>query len=377
MYWQRKLERDMISVNPSETYKFDLPTSGLLGSLILHWSMNQVSGLGQSGGSWRPIDYITKVEIVANGSEIIKSLTGKQLAGISAFDQNVMPPSVWRNYASETQFEWLLLNFGRFLKDREVGLDLSKYQSVELWITNNWTVSQFTTPTLKIEGFYKQDDGVLPGFRGHIKSHLWRNWTTVTDEWKYLALPTDYKLRRILLQATPAVDANYVVDTNFCNLMYDIQCYLQTGKKRVFEGGLDDLIRENWWDNRAPFITGGQNYNFADKGFDVSLGYVMIRNASAGSRDGAGNSTVATIGAAESANTQHMETYEADGPVETSFIGVGPYLMGNIAFDDEVDPDTYLDTDAEKEVQLNVHTRNSASADNGTNSVILEQFVPA
>lgn len=45
-------------------------------------------------------------------------------------------------------------------------------------------------------------------------------------------------------------------------------------------------------------------------------------------------------------------------------------------FDHLYDPASYLDPDASKTVQLDIHTRNASSAADGTIKVALERFVP-
>jgi len=374
MYWQREYIRENISMTLNDTYRLDLPENGLLGSILLRVSGSEASGYGQSGGDWRIIDELSKINVVLNGATVCKSLTGYELQALTYYDQGVIPPGVWRNYATNTQFEYLLINFGRWLHDNECGLDLSRFANVELQIENSATSSDFSDLTVSIQANYLRD-AMSGSFRGYLRTEEWRNWTTVQAETKYLELPTEHILRRIMLQAIPAVDANNVEDTNMANLMDDIELALDTGAVRVYKGGIDDLMRENYLDMGRPVVTGGFPYHTADKGIDISLGYVLFGAWGAGSQDGAGAATVATLESGRTSFTQKAETYEADSPIGAAFFGIAPFETALFRFDEDPDPSSWLDTNKRKTVKLDIHTRDSSSADNGRNAVVLDRYV--
>lgn len=375
MYWQREFTRSGVSMTLNATYKLELPKQNLLGSMLLKISGSEASGLGQSGGSWRILDYLSKLEIIANGSTVIKSLTGKEVQALATFDQGVIPPGVWRNYATNTQFEFFLLNFGRKLFDTGVLLDLSKFDVVELWITNTATTAQFSDLTVEIVSYYLKEAGNLPAPLGYLRTEEWRSWTTVADETKYLEIPTEHILRQILLQATPSLDANNVEQTNMANLMYDIELALDTGALRLWKGGIEELMRENYLDLGRPLIATGSEYMTADKGVDISLGYVLGGAWGAGSQDGAGAATIATMETGRTSFTQKPETYEADSPIGFVFVGIAPFLVARFRFDQDPDPSSWLDPNARKTVKLDIQTRNAASAASGTNKVVLDRLV--
>jgi len=374
MFWQREYVRENVSMDLNGTYKLDLPEHGLLGSLLLRITGSEASGYGQSGGDWRIVDEISKITVLLNGATICKSLTGYQAQALAAHDQGVIPPGHWQNYATNMQSEYFLINFGRWLFDLEVGLDLAKFNNVELQVENTATASDFSDLTISVLGYYLRDAGA-GGFAGYMRSEEWRSWTTVADETKYNDLPTEYILRRILLQAIPAVDSDNVEKTNMANLMDDIELSLDTGVIRVFKGGIDDLMRENFLDTGKLYIVAGNSYMTADKGIDVSLGYVLGGAWGAGSADGAGAGTVATMETGRTSFTQKAETYEADSPIGWLFAGMSPFLTALFRFDWDYNPATWLDPDRRKTVKLDIHTRNSSSAADGRNAIVLDRFV--
>ncbi len=358
------------------THEEELPDNGLLGSILLRISGSEASGYGQSGGDWRIIDEISKIELLGNGAEIIKSITGYEAQALAVWDQGVMPPSAWRNYATNTQWCYILINLGLYLFDTEHGLDLSRWDDVELKITNTATSSDFSDLTVSIVEFFLRD-APAGQFRGYMRTEEWRSWTTVADETKYLDLPTEHMIRRVMLQAIPDVDSNNVEETNMSNLMDDIELSLDTGEVRVFKGGIDDLMRENFYDIGRPLLAGGFPYHSADKGIDISLGYVHLAVAGAGSQDGAAAATIATLESGRTSFTQKLETYEADSPACLMVSGVAPFLTALFRFDILPDPSSWLNPNDRKTVELDIHTRNASSAADGRNAVVLDRLVSA
>jgi len=119
-------------------------------------------------------------------------------------------------------------------------------------------------------------------------------------------------------------------------------------------------------------LTGGAA---AAEGVDISLGYVLGGAWGAGSQDGAGAATIATMETSRTSFTQKPETSEADSPIGFMFAGLAPYMAAYFRFDYQGSPDLYLDPRTEEAVKLDIFTRNSASAADGTNRVILDRYV--
>lgn len=375
MYWRREYLREASSMTLNDTWQEDLPEHGRLGSLLLRISGSQASAYGQSGGDWRIVDEISKVEVILNGSTVCKSLPLTIVQAGAFYDQGVTAPDSWKNYATNTQWCYALLNFGRFLRDPVCYLDLEQVQSAEVKVTNTATTSDFSDLTISmLQYFLEEPTGDVPAL-GYMMTEEWRKWTTVADQTKYLDLPTDHMLRRILLQAIPDVDSDNVEETGMNNVMDDVELMLDSGKLRMYKGGIDDLMREAYYDYGHEILTGGSHYMTADKGVDVGIGYVTAAAWGAGSQDGAGASTVPTMETGRTSFTQKPETYEADSPIGFLCKGVAYHGTVPLRFDHDPNPATWLDTDLRKTVELNIHTRNAASAADGTARVVLDRLV--
>ena len=374
MFLQREYVREGVAMTLGETFKLDLPEHGLLSSLLIRISGNQISAYGQGEHDWRIIDKISKVAVLVNGATICKSLTGYQAQALAYWDQGVIPPGDWRNYASNTQFEYMLINFGRYMGDPEMGLDLSKFANVELQITNTAAATNFTSLSVSVMGVYLR--GSPAGqFKGYMRSEEWRAWTTVSDETKYNDLPVEHLIRRILLQAIPDQDSDFVNETNMANLMDDVELGLDTGQVRVFKGGIDDLMRENYLDTGKPLIVGGQTYMLADDGIDISMGRQIAYVGGAVSKDGAVSGTLPTLAADELNGTVKPETYEADSPINVLSVGFAPFYTAQFDFNLGWDVANWLDPNTRKTVKLDIHTRSGASYADGRNAIVLDRLV--
>jgi len=375
MYWQREYLREGDTFTRDETHRLDLPSEGLLGSILLRMNVAGVSGAFAEIEKWRIIDYLSKIEVVGDGATVIKSLTGEVASAIAFYDQGVANPDYWHSYATGTKWCHLLLNFGRNLFDPEFGLDLSRWKNVELKLTNDATSSEFGADiSLSILQYFLRD-APSGAFRGYFRTEEWRKWTTVQNATEYLELPVGNRIRRIIMQLIPDVDATNLSETGMWNVADDVELSLKTGVLRVFKGGVDDLMWENFYDYGKEILSSPNYYMTADYGRRVGLGYVLAALGTAGTQDGAGAATIPTLEGRRTDNTQKPETYEADTLISGLCRGLCPENTVVFRFDRPDDVIAYLDPLAQKTVKLDVHTRDVASAADGTVRVILDRLV--
>lgn len=375
MFFQNEVLRKAATLVRGGTYRLDLPEHGLLSSLLLFVYGDETSNYGIDGGDWRIVEKVSKIEIIAEGSRVIKSYPGDVCQPLGIFDQGVFPPSVWRNYASNSQVEVFIINFGRELYDKELALDLARFKNVELRITLTTTTSDFSTLYMTTHGIFLRDIGAAMG-GGYMRSEVWREWTTVIDETKYLDLPIEYPIRRVLIQAIPAVDGTTKVDKqNYHAVIEDIELFLDTGQVTMYNGNNEDLARENFFAYKRDNISVGSSLLHADKGHRKGLGYTLGGAWGAGSQDGAVATTFPTLEWHHSRDTLKLESAVTDGPIGWIFRGMAPYNCTVLRFDHDPSPGSWLDPRTRASVLLNLHTRNAASAVGGTARVILDRLV--
>lgn len=376
MYLQHDYVRDSVALTAGEVYRLDLPENGLLSAITMWFSGGEISGYGNTGGKWRMLDELTKFAVMLNASTPAISLTGKQAQAFYVWDQKRMPASVWRNYATNTQFAHFLLNFGGFFGDPTLALDLARYDNVQLQLTNTFDGStDFSEMSVKIMLHYLRDHPTA-NVRGYLRKEEWKSWTTVRNTVEYSSLPVDYRLRRIMLQGYPDEETDYRVKTPWRNLMYNVKLALDTGNTVVFDAPSWELMRINALQIQRDLVMPMFPYVQADYGFDVGFGHVQGYAMGAGAQDGSGASTVPTFESARSDNTMYPQAYEGDKPVNMLVTGFSPFNSALFSFDHDPDPMTWLDPRARATVKLDVTTRDAASAAGGTNYIVLDRFVP-
>lgn len=375
MYWHRDYLRENVTMTLGQTWEEDLPSEGLLGSILLRMSVSGVSGAFAETEKWRIVDFIDKIEVIGDGSDVIKSFTGEVASAVAYFDQGVANPDYWHSYATGTKWAHFLINFGRGLFDVGAGLNLARWGNVRLKITNSGSSTYFGAGInlAVLQYFLREPPG--GAFAGYLRTEEWRKWTTVQNETKYLELPEEFPIRRVIMQLYPNLDSSNVAKTGMWNLADDIELNYDTGVTRIFKGGVDDLMWENFYHHGKEILATPNIYQTADYGRKVGIGYVLGAVGGAGTQDGAGASTVPTLEGRRTDFTQKPESYEADTLISTIVRGLCPEECIVIPFNEPDDPGAYLDPRARGTVQLNVHTRDSSSAADGTIRVVLDRFV--
>ena len=373
-YLQYEYLREGVTMSRNTTYQEDLPENGLLTSMLIRMSAAGVSGAFAAVHKWRISDFIDKIEIIGNGSEVIKSLTGNCLQGIMEIDNGGFPIDYWQSYATGTKRFHVMLTFGRQLFDKLYGLDLSKWDNVQIKITNSATSTQLGEDiSLSMLCFYWRGD--ITSFAGYIRTEEWRKWDTVSNEIKYLEMPTEHLIRRILMQVYPDQDANFLDESNMFNYAWDVELSLKTGQLRVFKGGTDDLARLNAIQMKNLAYSFPNYYCTADKGRYVGIGYVLGSALAPGSKSGTTPAVIPGIENNSSNSTQKPEVYTADEPFGAIHAGYCPENMLFLPFNFTDDLNGYLDPKENEAVKLNIQTRSGASYADGEIRIVLERLV--
>lgn len=173
-YWLHQRWKEDTGIDEGVTSRYDLPSKGILSSIkIRAWDERSATARSSTAALDRLNDQITKLEVIANGSEVIKSLTCNEALFSNLLDFKQVP---WQQYSELTGDGNLVnayLNFGRYPRDPSYGLDCSKYDLLELKITNavSTTVGTgFTDGQLDYEIWIEKYMGGLPGRVGYFKT---------------------------------------------------------------------------------------------------------------------------------------------------------------------------------------------------------------
>lgn len=359
------------------TFKDKLPDSGMLSGLLIEVNGTAVSGATLATAQYRLIDFLTSLQVIGNGSTIIHSTQFKDWRYFNFLDTKKLPMTWWRNYASQAQREVILVTFGRWLWDTDYGLDLSKWSRVEVALTNNGSGTYFTGDlSTTILGCYMQD---APGgfARGYLRKEEFKSWTTVQNAWEYSLLPTTNPLRGVHVQLLPAYDGTtFAEDTGMVNLADNVLFWKKTPQTYMHQGPISQRLYLDHFEHEGLGITSEFVDRTADKYFSVGLGYVYGMAGVSGSKDGAVSTAVPTIDGDNNGGRQNLENREADSPVHLLSLGLAPQNMISMHYVQDCDQMWMLDPARDGAINLDIHTRDSATADNGTNRILLDSVYP-
>ncbi|MCL5026642.1 MAG: hypothetical protein M1531_09160 [Chloroflexi bacterium] len=380
MFWQREVLRSGVGTDFNETYELDLPKSGLLGSLALYVRSTQNGQPFLTAVKWRLIDYISKIEVVGDGSTVIKSFDGRQALACAYHDDRVVPPGLWRHYSNTPHRQWIPLHFGRRFYDELHALDLARFNQVQLKVTNDATSTQFQTDiNIDVIAYWLREAAAAPA--GYYREEEWKTWVPAAAEPEYNDLPTSLPIRRILLRGRPAVDtADALNNSSMHRLMSDIEFTLRTGQTRVYKGSLEQLGHLSIGEMGAEPIVTGMIDRTAAYGFETGVGYVTSGLGAVGAEgaaDIAYGYTMKTADVQDSA--QEMRQREADNPLE--FLVRGHGFMHNLPlFASRKDDDSdLLDPEKDKVVKVDITCQSgttvTGTSSNAQNAIILSRLV--
>lgn len=144
---------------------------------------------------------LSKIELV-DGSDVIFSLSGKQMHALDYYDKGRVPYTHLSNAIGVQQLLPLHYNFGRYLWDPRFALDPKRFRNPQLKITHNRVTpdASSTAHTLKILGFLFDEKVISP--EGLLSSKELKSYTPGADgTYEYTDLPTDYLFRKLLVEA--------------------------------------------------------------------------------------------------------------------------------------------------------------------------------
>ncbi len=205
MYWQsREILRRKNLTSDAATEVVDLPRSNILSGLLVRYECTN----GATGGGGEFIDQaIDKIEVIADGSKELFSLTGREALKYAQNLLGRMPDCELNDCASAVQWIEIPVCFGRQLGDMEYFLDCAKYTSLELRFTYSPTIAadKFATGTsyLSVLGLMAMEGAPSPQ-KGLIKTSRKKNFTSEASGDKEIDLPLGNLYYRLLVYAYEA-----------------------------------------------------------------------------------------------------------------------------------------------------------------------------
>jgi len=165
-----------------------------------------INGATSNKSNWMN-DVITKIELV-DGSDVLCSLSLKQLQALQAHQTKIMPYINYEEGASKGGRDEAVILFGRHLWDPKYYLDLTKFSNPQLKITTNEDVIRAMGATGWLSGSFKVSiiahmiqEGA-EGAAGFIMQKEVYNFTSASSGDEHVDLPIDHPYIGMMIMST-------------------------------------------------------------------------------------------------------------------------------------------------------------------------------
>lgn len=203
MYYKEQRYEKAKASTFAATHTVELPDTGILDSIGLYLKATNAANMT----SYAPGNihhHITKIEVIGDTDKTLFSLSGEQALAKAYRKMGALPPFTQNEYGLKTQDLLIPILFGRKYRDGKYALDLSKWDKVELKVTNDFTANILTAASLNMETrLTTQEDSV----ETHAK--FLKQWEYQADkpdsdtDYVRPKLPSSGLLRSLMIQLDP------------------------------------------------------------------------------------------------------------------------------------------------------------------------------
>lgn len=248
-FQQRYLEQDRAFTGTSGVDTIDLPNKGLLSCIQLN--VRATHGATAARRDLKPIDALEKLELIVNGSQVVKSLSGRQVRAMMFYQKMKQPEAFTSNYASASSRIDLFINLGRHFHDMDYMLDLGKVNDPELRITYDFTKTTelgwikgeaMTSPYRDTICHLLRESAVVP--KGYIKTHEIYRFTNPVSKKENMIIPRGPMYSNLYLQS-------FYRDSGLAFTLDEVEVNIDNGRLiplRLAMSEFMDMVAANYGD---------------------------------------------------------------------------------------------------------------------------------
>ena len=346
MYWQNRYLKEGATFDAlTGLQTIDLPNKGLLSGIEL-----RVYGTCGTGADKPDVwlhDRLRKIELIVNGSQVVKSLTGEQLLADMLYKRTPLYSHDMKNMSAASCEEFFFINLGRHYHDMDYMLDLGKVNDPEIRIDNDfaltgahgWTngVAMTAEPSYSVILHMLREPPAAP--KGYIKTSELYRFTGASAKKENMMVPRGPMYSNLYVQSWYyAQGFGYLLDKLELNINSDDIIPFRVGATElaaeiVRQYGLFRMIQQ-------MSVKGGQAYPCPiEQGVlhNVRIGLV---NAIAGAVDLYGNAS--NIALRQSSDGVTPVTGNVN--VQADFEGIWPFSVSPIPYFNPWDERTWIDS---------------------------------
>lgn len=243
MYWQRRyVVKQYALPSNAATERITLPRTNVLSALEvrLAWQMDTAGGGGED-----IFDAVDKVEVIANGSEVLFSMPGNVLMRLGHLLTGKPLPARRDDRPGVVQFAVLPIFFGRGYADPAYNLDLSKFTDVELRVQYSPTIDAAGhtgflsgAGVLDVIGWFSMEGAPAGATGSYIRRTVTRSFTSAASGVEEVDLPRRFPIRAVYVYC-------YEAGVNPSANIPELQVDLNNGARIPLVARWDDLEEEN------------------------------------------------------------------------------------------------------------------------------------
>lgn len=147
-------------------------------------------------------DVVDKIEVIANGSEVLFSMTPQEIRRWGLLQMGQLPPEIVNEGPSQVQMAIFPIMFGRWEFDPEYWLPCSRFTDLELRVKYSPTIAatSFASGTVTITVLALMTMEGNPGnYKGTFKTSTIYDFTTAASGDTVIDLPRSHPYRKILI----------------------------------------------------------------------------------------------------------------------------------------------------------------------------------
>ena len=368
MYFKEQRYEKTKALSLATTYTKELPASGLVDNIDLFFKIINAASV-INGAPMNIHHHITKIEVIGNNDKTILSMTGEEALAKAYRKIGAMPQNLRTEIGAVTQSQTIPLFFGRKPYDTEYALDLSKWDKVELSITNDFSSTYFASHTLDLKLTTIEEPMAVP--TKYMKQWEYEKEKPTADA-SYVRpkLPTTGLLRSLMIQLDPdltastaAVAQDTISDSYNWKLMFKDRAII------VIDARPKDLFYKEH--SRIGIgVSSVKPYGSTTQYTDFDWAYVISQAVAP-----IENTADATLSSLEGSNDRYHKYKFVGGGIQDDVIthGCGLFHTFEIPFYLPLDVETqYLDLATYKPIEIEWY----AHKDDNTHRIVLEKPVP-
>jgi len=318
-----------------------------------------------TNASWTPTDHPAKVVKsldLVDGSHVVASLNGGQTKAIDYYDRGSSACDEV-NYDDNGNCRCTYhLNFGRGLYDELLGLDPARFGNLQLKVNHDYSLGSGAPDAATLEVYADLFDEKKPSFQGYLSSKELYSVDSVSAQTKYVDLPTDHPIRKLLVMCW---HDNECPDVSLSS----VKITEEHDKRVLFDSGIMAHVRQiaSQWPKYAEYVCGKSAASrafYVSPHFDVNMNLV------------ANDTTALDLAAPWSGGGKRVVDAATEGEWTGLVTGSCPFGAVPFPFGKQGEPDDWWDVTRLGSARLKIVQGTIGTADtSATLDVVTQQLV--